>query len=241
MATEQRGERSRSLSDLEKSTLAKAEQPAKQGWYPDPLAPDDGIERFFSRALGQPKWTGATRPAVPLSDREIDALERAEQPSEQGWYPDPLAADEGTQRFFSKTRGQSRWTGKTRQAVSLRKAAVPETRNIDINGLTDDEAVWSHLVGKPVLVNILDRDEWSIAILAQVTDSFLIFQVDNDKGRYPLMWRHEYVRALDVRHRQWNTGRREVTAFRTINPPGEYFEVFGKIDLVHDRSVVVQN
>ncbi len=191
-----------------------------------------------------------------LSDLEKSALAQAEQPSEQGWYPDPLRAGEGTERFFSTELGQ--WTGRTRgdykapkrdlsQSVGSVSVSAEEIqasaliRDIDIKQLTDDEAVWSYLIGKQVFANILDPDEWSIAILAQVTKSFLIFQVDGDKGRYPLMWRHEYVRALDVRHRQWNTGYREVRAFKTIDHPGKDFEVFGRIELVHHTSVVVQN
>ena len=47
-----------------------------------------------------------------LSDVEKAALAQAEQPSEQGWYPDPLSEGEGTERFFSTELGQ--WTGRTR-------------------------------------------------------------------------------------------------------------------------------
>ncbi len=138
MATDQPKEKTRLLSDLEKSALAQAEQPSEQGWYPDPLRAGEGTERFFSTEPGQ--WTGRTR----------------------GDHKAP-------KRDLSQSVGSVSVSAQEIQASAL-------IRDIEIKQLTDDEAVWSYLIGKQVFANILDPDEWSIAILAQVTKSFLIFR-----------------------------------------------------------------
>ncbi len=119
------------------------------------------------------------------------------------------------------------------------------THDIDISQLTSDKAIWSHLVGKPVNVNIAGRDSWSIVTLAQVTESFLIFQVADDELQlHTKMLRHDCVRSVDVCHQHWATpGRHEVVGglFKTEWIPGIEGEIFGTIELDHHTPTVIEN
>jgi hypothetical protein len=69
--------------------------------------------------------------------------------------------------------------------------------NIDVNQLTSDEAIWSYLVGKHVRTNIIDPHFYSRVTLAQVTESFLIFQWKNPNGSTVTAgWSRDYVLKL---------------------------------------------
>jgi hypothetical protein len=111
----------------------------------------------------------------------------------------------------------------------------------DVNQLTSDEAIWSHLVGKPVQANIKKAGLWSVVTLAHVTESFLIFQVSDDDVQHVRIWRHDHVRSIDLCRKQWKAKGQIEGFWKQKYVDGAEFEIFGSIELDHNTPAVIEN